>query len=224
MINEKVKTLKTVLEDLNDLFDEFNTDIFQDSRIRKSSATLNLLLIEGILLRAWRFAVSNITTPYIVAASLNPFIENDPQKTIEMAMAGGAHLNGIFYALPMITKGGKNVEPKDDTNPTALKRKLGQYINDPGLVFEGKSISRSTIIQYLANKQGGKHLDFKRGKSKKEKDYLLLDKYAEYVFDILGKKNAVNLEVHSIIQALAKSEDIKYLMMKIKTELLKFEK
>ena len=211
---EEKQLCKIVLEELEILNDDFNKDEFQDSRIRNASSILNKLLNEDNLMKAWRINFGK-TFPIVTAPRLEVFINADLKKKLIHGLAGGANFQGIYYALTIFNEGPSPIEIHDDKiNPHEYKYKLDDYLEAAGLVLFSKPVSRFTLIRYVANKMGGKHIDFKR--SKKEKvQYEALDLGINF-FNINGK-NGANLELHSIIQALCNSEDIKKLMEAIKT-------
>jgi hypothetical protein len=208
--------LQYVYEDLQILEEDFGSDTFQGARIRNASAILNKLFNENNLQKAWRFAVSNIRSPYIFGPRLEYLIENDPSKLIVNGVAGGANLDGIFYALAIVNEGNRSIDINPNIDPINHKYKLNEYFESIGLILNKKSISRFEIIKYSANKAGGKHIDFKRNEST-DNTYKLIDEGLNNfkIFD----KNTLELELHSIIHNVLKSEDIVLLRSKLKEQI-----
>ncbi len=215
MTDEQIQLSKYVLEDLEILAEDFNRDEFQDKRIRNASAILNKLFNEGNLMKAWRYNVGNVRSPTLTAPRIEFFIEADVHKDLVHAVAGGAHLGGIYHALGILNKGSTALQIDPKINPIEYKYKLTEYFESSGLVLFSEPISRFTLIKYVANKAGGKHIDFLRSEKDEEKKFKKLDAGLE-VFNIY-EKNAVNVELHAIIQTICNSKDIQLLMEKIES-------
>jgi len=75
-------------------------------------------------------------------------------------------------------------------------------------------VSRRELVQYVANKLGGTHIDTKRDFSKiKERKFALLDQVREMIR--VADKNAIYYELLSIGQSLVQSDDIQTLRRKL---------
>ena len=208
---------KFVLEDLELLFEDFGGTTFQDKRIRNASAILNKLFNEDNLMRAWRFNVGSMTVPMLIAPRLEYFIEADTYKQITHAIAGGATLEGAEYALAIVNTGQTGISVQPSIDPISHKYKIKEYFESVGLILFGEQISRFNLIKYVANKAGGKHIDFTRTSKLEKEKYEKIDQGID-VFNIFGK-NAVNVELHAIIQNVHKSDDIQYLMTRIRNNI-----
>ena len=214
MTEEQKELSEYVIDDIALLREDFGGDNFLDSRIRNATSILNKLLIEGNLLKAWRFNIGKLSHPVITAPRLEYFMNVDPSRAIINAVAGGAHLGGIYHALGITNKGSIPIEPPANTNPIAHKFKMSAYLEATSLILDGVAISRFNLIKYVANKAGGKHIDFKL---KDKKEFIALKNGKDY-FNYFGK-NAINIELQSIIQLLISAEDINYLEERIRKNL-----
>lgn len=210
MTRQEIELSKIVLEDLIILTEDFGGDEFQDSRIRNASSIMNKLFNEGNLMKAWRINIGKLSQPFIYAPRLEYFSSIDYNNSIVHGLAGGAQLNGIEHALGIINKGSTPISLSKDVNPINHKFKFSKYFESLGLILFSQPISRYTLIKYVANKAGGKHIDFDL---KEKKEFIALEKGKE-VFNYFGK-NSLNVELHSIIQAVTKSKDILKLREKI---------
>ena len=204
---ESLEVIRIVQEDLNDLFEDFGGDDYIDSRIRKASSTLNMLLIENNLSRAYKLAFGMLAEIRVKSPSLEVFMNHDPNNTIVNGLAGGAHLKGIQYALYIKNEGSKSIDIPPNSNPIEIELKINSWLDRIGIIIDKTPIKRRFLLSYIANKKGGKHIDGKRGNSKKDIIYKLLDEKFDF-FIIYDKKNAVYLELHSMIQSLMHSIDI----------------
>jgi hypothetical protein len=213
-MNEQSKEIITIVkEDLLDLFQDFGGDDYIDSRIRKSASTLNMLLIENNLKNAYRLMYGNLAKIKIVSPSLDLFVKYDTDNKIVNAVAGGAHLKGIHYALAITNEGKETIQLPEDINPINIELVIDKWLIGTGLIINKIPVSRQILITYIANKKGGKHLDYKRGEKRKDQLYKLLDENQNtLVFD--DKKNAIYLELHAIIQCLMNSPDIRKFLNK----------
>lgn len=214
MTEEQKELSEYVLDDIALLREDFGGNDFLDSRIRNASAILNKLLNEGNLLKAWRFNIGKLSQPIITAPRLEYFMNVDPSRGILNAVAGGAHLGGIQHALGIVNKGRISLEAPANTDPIEHKFKLNTYLEATGLILDGVAISRFNLIKYVANKAGGKHIDFKL---KDQKEFIAL-RNGKDNFSYFGK-NAINIELHSIIQLLVGAEDILLLEERIRENL-----
>lgn len=215
MTNDQIELSKIVIEDLEILEEDFGGNTFQDSRIRNASSIMNKLFNENNLMKSWRIHNSKISQPFIIAPRLEYYQNVDINKTILHGLAGGAELEGVQHALGIVNEGRNAINLPNNINPIEHRFKFEKYFESTGLILFKEPISRYTLIKYVANKAGGKHIDFNRGSKKDKKEFIALDKGKD-VFNYCGK-NALNVELHSIIQAITKSDDIIKLREKIKT-------
>lgn len=219
------KYLVTIVKsDLQYLTDEWTQDI-DDESLRRSSNVLRILLVDNALLHAWHH-VGFKKQPKIKAPSLEYTLSYFDEDKIVFAQAGGAKFKGLEvrtvvqlnYALS--AKEVKHLY--EATKDIQLKEYwLNEFVEATCMVISGNIVNRRELIQYVANKLGGTHIDTKRdvgGKSerkhKKGQGFVVLD----ILYDTIkiADKNAIFYELLSIGQSLINSEDIKLLMDRIK--------
>lgn len=116
-------------------------------------------------------------------------------------------------------------------NGTTVQIPFSEYADSPVLFFLNKKVKRRQLIQYVANKRGGNHLDAKRDK-KDEEIFSLLDKLEfptkfEHSLDdpglgrkgglqfLAGDKTIVMQALLAIVEELGFSQDLMLLVEKI---------
>ena len=216
-LSEEMELVKIVAEDLKFLQDEWDEEI-TDASLRNSSAVLRKLLVEDEYGRAWRTTIIGFQKqPKVSAVDSDKYMLNAnpeiPIKKIKFAVMGGAVYKGL--AIQGLRYG--NYAPSQ-TSLLREKKRTEYLINNPrkymlkdfmesvACVIDGKKISRRDIIQYVTNKKGGVHIDFKRNRPLDKKFKLIDRSYSRfYIYD----KNYVYYELLSIGQTIAHSEDAK---------------
>lgn len=212
MTPEDRELIRTVSSDLRYLKEEWDESIDDDS-LRRSSTTLRRLLVgegTGDYSRAWR-AVGLKREPSLQAVDLQPQIGPGlPPSTHFLAAGGGT--NGMMQAT-QITHLNRALNPEE----IAARFKAGsptrwygmrEYLGSPDMVVVGTPISRRQIIQYVANKKGGAHLDHKRN-AQGDITFTLLDKIGQGGV-VLADKQVAYYELLSIGQAVARSPDAQH--------------
>jgi len=194
--------IKVIIEDIEYLRDHWSEGA-TDPELRRGSAVLRRLVVEKYLGHAWR-AMGHDKDPKIVCTDLDYGFSGIDLSEIECALAGGALSNGIYSACMCINKGGTAPDMKEGF----LERELGlsNYDSSTCAIVQGKTITRSELIKYMANVKGGVHLGSSRAR-KKEQDVI------KKVARLEGRFNAFNsdglfFETLSIGQSLAKSPDV----------------
>ncbi len=207
------ESIKIVLEDLEDLYSEFGGFFYKGSKLRKASATLNMLLIENELLLAYKIIYGKESSPIIIAPNMDLYIDDDKENKIICGIAGGATF--FFAIISLVMLGGKReLSYQPAYPPVEYKLNLSRYLEGSSFYFDKTRISRKMVISYIANKKGGKHIDYRRKKTSKDNVYRILDQRGEFFsFD---EKKGIYVELHAIIQALQKSRDIQKFIIKAK--------
>lgn len=199
--------IEVVSSDLLHLKYDWN-DTVEDDVLRRSSPVLRRLLVDKDLVRALR-AVGLTPQAKIVTSTLEPTLKLAPIKNIVFASAGGAKYKGaelrgwfmVNYAMS-----DEEIKKLNSIEVPNASMNLNDFVEAPCLVLSGVRIPRRILIQYIANKLGGAHLDPKR--SKGEREFVLMDKaHRDLRLRYLGKP-FIYYELLSIGQALASSEDI----------------
>jgi len=207
--------VQTILEDLQHLKHSWN-DIVDDAILRRDSTILRRLLIEGALNSA-RKILGFSGKFYIVAPRAEFFLEMKDSYKIDFILSGGGLYQGIFAALATYNKGKQTINLPSHINAIEHKFTLPQFLGSTSVYVEKISISRGEMIQYVANKLGGVHIDFTR-KGRLAKKFETLDRNIER-FQFKGipplqGKNTVYFELLSIGQLFSKSEDAKSFVLK----------
>jgi Holliday junction resolvase len=212
-----------------------------DQELRRGSAALRRLLVEGHLLRAWR-KYGFVDQPTVEGPDVRALAAHEGLHLGDAVslVAGGGCLNrvqssliGIFKVYnPETGKGpdadegfaakttfcARDVRDPEIVNDLTLHcRKawrLLDYLQSCGAVRLGKIISREEIIKFFANYAGGVHLD--RGAPPKGKTSYAL------IADLEGKVRAdgmegLHFELFSIGYAIGNSPDLHRLIEKIRT-------
>ncbi len=207
--------IQTILEDLQHLKHAWS-DVVDDAILRRDSAILRRLLIEGDLNKVWKI-LGFSEKIYVVAPRAEFFLEMKDSYKIDFILSGGGIYQGVIAVLAMHNKGKEAVNLPSHINPIEYKFTLSQFINSTSIFVENISISRGELIQYVANKLGGVHIDFSR-KGRLAQKLETLDRNIER-FQFKGipplrGKNTVYFELLSIGQLLSNSADIKRLLFK----------
>lgn len=198
--------IKVVTEDLRYLGEAFSSDI-RDPDIRRGSAVLRRLLVEGVYGKAWR-ALGLERQPSVIAVDLDGIIGDDIGK-VECAMAWGANFRGVFMATPIISDGatpiGKAGPPlRENGYPGERKFQLTEFMESCSGIAKQIKVNRREIIKYVANVKGGVHLGQKARSSEKE----LIKKLEKFeTIMTVHTTDGILVETVAIAQAVALSED-----------------
>ncbi|MGE0367891.1 MAG: hypothetical protein AB7P53_02985 [Candidatus Dadabacteria bacterium] len=207
--------IETVSEDLLHLKKDW-IDSVEDDVLRRSSIVLRRLLVEKDLPRALR-AAALPSQAIITSSTLSQSLQMIPLKNVVFASAGGAKCSGfeirgqfmVNYALNE-----KEIAKLNSRDVPNASMKLHDFVEAPCIVLSGVLISRRILIQYIANKLGGAHLDPKRAKG--EREFILLDRaYSDLKLKLAGKP-LIYYELLSIGQALVSSKDIEAFLEKVR--------
>jgi hypothetical protein len=163
---------------------------------------LRRLLNSGDYSRAWR-SVGFEKEPKVVAPDLEKELKEISQANIVFAQAGGASYQGMQIATVTLFKG------RDPRPSQMIETEFGLtgFLESTCVIDQGKGVRRRRVIDYVANKVGGAHLDQTRDPIR-DLDFVLLDNNQS---DFFGKPG-VYFELLSIGQAVARSEDAKKFM------------
>jgi hypothetical protein len=233
-----------VAEDIEWLRDEWwvRTEALSDAELRRGSATLRSLLVEGNIQVAWRHhgfdGQPSVCGPDMEAIAVDQGLKLEHAASL---VAGGGRLNGVdasmiggFRVFNPATGKGPDDESgfavavyfiaRDATRWTTLSPldclverswRLNDYLDAYGAVRKGERLSRREIIQYFANYAGGAHLDLPgRFKRKKTPRYEFIAELRQRVrADI---KDGLHFELLSIGQAVGRSPDMQALATRIR--------
>jgi hypothetical protein len=200
--------VETVAEDLRFLQDEWDETV-DDHSLRRSSGVLRILLVDDAFGRAWRL-MGFPKQPNVKANNLHAIVATAPRKDLTYAQAAGARHGGMEIVAPVLIGSGTLTDEdaqkldvflsQDFTREFALR----DFVESTCIMGGGQNVKRREVVQFVANKLGGTHLDTVRNR-KRDAAYALLDELMATM--VLGGKPAVFYELLAIGQAVAASED-----------------
>ena len=208
--------IDNVVSDLNYLRRELSPPVGEHA-VRRASAILRRLLVDGELGGAWRAAGSQ-KEPQLTARSLNRFLTQNASNWIRFASAGKAEYLPLpppqqrQPGEPPAPGGGLRLVsavwcPDELPNQASLIAEetlyLTAFMSAPCLVVWGVQVSRRALVKYVANKLGGVHFDPTRGTTDEDELFKVLDQVKEPT-----DMNAIYYELLSIGQALLTSRDV----------------
>jgi hypothetical protein len=179
--------VENTLEDLRHIAKEAGPNA-DDHQLRRVSVQLRQLLVDDYLIRSWRLLQLEPKAPTIIAPRLRP----EQYGSEDFAVAGGGMVGGLAVG--------------------ALH--IADFMQSCAVYVKGRKVSRKQLVQYVANKKGGAHLDGSRKND--EEAYSALDNVTDAVQvkgdEKLSPKNTIYLELLSIGQNLTQSPDIQRFM------------
>ena len=197
-----------VRSDLIFLREEWDNEI-DDHSLRRSIIVIRRLLLEKEFGMAWR-DIGFKREPSINAINLEHFIGDIDLSKIRFAFAGGARyksisVDGTFEISGILTP--KEIAEFSGRNSSIDKFYLTQFIESSCIIVNGVKISRRIIIKYISYKLGGIHpVSGKRDLNNQDDQiYRLLDYIGKHYQ--VAEKNVIYLELLSIGQCLASSQD-----------------
>jgi hypothetical protein len=206
--------LRIVLEDLHHVR-KVTGPTCTDSELRRVSVQLRHLLVEDAYVRSWKRLGLQPKAPFIIA----PRLRTDGLDQNAFAVAGGGDVNGLSIA-NFRMEVGRTYSPEEararyerEKGDLDFPFSVSDYKGSTSVYLDGRKVSRKQLIQYVANKKGGAHLDHNRKKD--EEVYALLDKALARPDSFGGRigdpetpgKNSIYLELLSIGQQLTSSPD-----------------
>jgi hypothetical protein len=204
---------RLVAEDLEHLRDEWLATPRNDV-IRRGSVVLRRLLAEGVLQRAWKeFGFAR--EPSIIAHRLEALIAIH-KGNIVSASAGGARDNGVEIACSMSFRS----PPANDNDAFATEYafRLKEFTESASVVVADQILRRREVIKYFAHIEGGAHLRLSSRVRRDEEDLVrTIDRWVDRVH--LLERDALYFELLSIGQSIARSEDVRRLLVAIRSEL-----
>ena len=173
--------LDIVTSDLVFLREEWDEEV-DDHSLRRSSTILRRLLVDNELQRAWKAAHFE-KEPIIEASTLQKIIEVTPLAKVVFAAAGGARykgaeLHGVIMRNYVLTP--EEIKKESEHGVLSASFGLRAFIEAPCVIIKQNLISRRILIKYVSNKLGGAHHDSRRGKTKEELLFSLLDGTQQY--------------------------------------------
>jgi hypothetical protein len=214
--------LRIVVWDLERLQEMLPPPVGEDV-VRDASNILRFLLVHGNLSRAWREA-GFPGEPQVRARSLASFQKQHAGRWIAFASAGDATYElpqpggpptgfrelSVVYGPPLAPG-----EPSARGDPEPVS--LSQFLSDPALIANDVSVSRTALINYVANKLGGTHYDETRSEEKDGKQYPMFIAL-DGVRQATAKMKTVHYELLAVGQTLIASDDVQTFLQTAKGE------
>lgn len=235
----------SVLEDLEWLWDEWwngDPDQLTDGHIRRGSAALRLLLVDGLLGKAWR-NLGFKSEPVLYAPNLEALVSyhdlrldlavsciagGGRQRGVDMSFLGAFRVDnpatgmladaeeGFAVCTTLVARMASENPPITELNPLIEHRwTISNYLKSAGAIRKGVIISRQEVIEYFRNYAGGTHHYLLGGTPKKKTTSY------EIISDLSGRVDAdirdgLYFELLSIGQTVARSNDVRTLVEAIR--------
>lgn len=203
-------SLIAIAEDLQYL-NLWGPDI-SDAEIRRGSAVLRRLLVEGEYGKAWR-AIGRLKEPKVIAVDLSLLIAPAPIHDLVLGLAAGAFFRGAHivgmtaakYRLPAC-----NAPPLRSGGYLGEREfMLSEFLASPAGVVDGRPFTRREVVKYIANAKGGVHLGGKERDA--EKKLIARLKKIEKKISV-QTTDGLLVELVAIGQAVGKSADAEVLV------------
>ena len=205
----ETELIRVTGEDLRHLLSR--GDKLDNPSVRRDSIILRRLLVEGDFFRTWK-VLGFRDKPRVVAPRLEYFLDRKAtRRRIHFALAGGGQYFGVLAAMAIINVGSEAVQLDPEVNPLEFTFTISEFARSASIYVEGVTVSRTEVIQYVANKLGGAHVSSGR-KGTHGRTFEVLDRNTDrFFFEGIPKlhgTNAVFFELLSIGQLLVKSHDV----------------
>jgi len=214
MTRQEEYLIKRVVQNLRYIRDNWNDSIELEEVVR-SSNVLRILLVHNDLGRAWKFC--GYTFPIrLQVLTLTRILSEYDRDEILTAWTGGAQYRSARFALGVAVLG-ENPKARASSNIALYRQELNLDEYRRNICVVGRKegtgligINRLELINYVANKLGGTHIDFTRKSNKPlEQKFAALDEAHNYE-DV--ERNIVPLQLLAIGQELVSSRHIQRLM------------
>ena len=209
--------LRVIAEDLELLRDVWKHN-YPEPDIRRGSAILRRLLVDGEYLHAWKM-VGLDKQPSLRAVNLSSLIEGIPESQIIVSLAMGAHYRDAYWAGICLTSNNMQIrthESKFDSSsyPGEQTYYLSDFLGSSSGVANSKHVTRRDVIKYVANVLGGVHINPKQRKEEEK----LVSRVGKFHKKIqLQNSDGLLIELTAIAQAVGQSNDCTALSNKIKS-------
>jgi hypothetical protein len=213
-----------------------------EGHIRRGSATIDLLLRQGLLGRAWRHFGFSGGEPTINAPDVLAFLTRFglQVKSTGSLLAGGGRLGelqiaflGVFkvdhpetgvsaeadsgFAVQQtcVVRDARQQTPGDLDDLVNRQWKLTEYLRSPATIRRGVVTTRADIIDYFRNYVGGAHCDVLTNarNSKTNQHEMIQEMSGKLLADV---REGLHFELLSVGQAIAASQDVAQLVRAIR--------
>ncbi|MDB2683000.1 hypothetical protein N9Z27_01970 [Alphaproteobacteria bacterium] len=232
-LNNKSKDLQNlelvnlVYEDLGWIAQQTSPNA-TDEQLRRISCSLRLLLgHKGRLIACWKILGMKPKNPLIVSSLLNLRGMSNVKfaAACGMQIGNSKHKGLVFSEKSIDDEEAKRIINDFQAKPLERELSLQDYMKSCSIYFEGKKIQRMHVVDFVANKKGGVHLDFERSSKKDKEKFDVLDALVSGDFKVWfggkasnqnkapdGAKDVIFSELMAIGQNVTQSPDIKRMM------------
>lgn len=193
-------------------------EFLEDDTLRRDSGILRRLLVDGGagLLPNYRRQLGRKGPLELEAIDLKRMIEGLDRQAIAWAAAGGATHNGLMVSSVLYYRRAmtdEQMKARYEAGEAKRMMPVARYLDSTCIIFEGASVSRRNVVQFIANRLGGVHFDPTRDRSGAvvEAQFKALDEVMKRAS--LAEKNAVYFELLGIGQALVASPQVQEFMV-----------
>jgi hypothetical protein len=191
-----VNLVDIVQEDLAHLRDTWDDEL-TEGRLRRDSAVLRRLLVEGALGRAWR-AAGHRGEPRVPFHDQMSSLNAEARFFTVWASNGGAEHRQAYIAGIRLHAGQDTVHPVADASLP-----LSRYVDGTVAIAMGRAVKRRDVVAYVANKLGGVHYDERRHEGHV---FAALDRVLDAA--TIGGFSPVHWELLAVGQLLLRSPEI----------------
>lgn len=195
-----VGVVDVVKSDLAWLVREFEHGTRDHNELRRSSAVVRRLLVDGRLQQARKIAGAD-GQPKMVIYPLSQMIELSDIAKVELVAAGGCRIEQRL--LGPFSVGAQSIPTPRP--PVVESLSLPQFMKSVCLVGNGTAFDRTQVVKYVANKLGGVHFDRSRHR-KGDESILRLEELDGYM--IFRPISVVDVSLLAVIQAMISSVSV----------------
>lgn len=162
-------SLITVAEDIAYLRLAWSPEV-TNADLRRGSAVLRRLLVEGVLGQAWRSTGQHGEPAIPCTEIISDDHRHRPRSHIVSAGGGTIGIAGVEVYF-----GPDAIVPEDERHlPPTRDRvlRLTEFLASASVVIDGDSVSRREVVKYHANVLGGVHLGLSSRRRKAEQDLI----------------------------------------------------
>jgi hypothetical protein len=194
-------SVQIVKADLEWLAKAFGDGTDDRDELRRSSAVVRRLLVDGLLQQARKEAGAT-GQPTLDIYPLSQILDMSHLGEVTLVAAMGWRIGSRQLGPSSFGEGDLPALPEPIVVASIT---LPRFLGAPCLVTHGHSVTRRQVIKYVANKMGGVHFDTRRNRA--GDDYIeYLERLDDFmIFEPIGLVDSVIL---SIIQALVSSHSV----------------
>lgn len=197
---QAVSVVDVVKSDLGWLVRGFEHGTRDRDELRRSSAVVRRLLVDGSLQQARKMARAD-GQPRMDMYPLSQMLDLTDLADVELVAAAGCRIERRLL-------GPFSVGPQHFAMPSppfVESLPLPQFMKSPCIVAKGTAVTRNQVVKYVANKLGGVHFD---GSKRRKGDEYIEQLEALDGFMIVQPVSVVDLTLLAVIQAMISSESV----------------